>query len=289
MVRKKRYTFHVFRYQILPVSRAIQLELGLDEEPPIISLEDLLARKNALFAAAIKKIEKFRFHRAELVHRVEVSEDDFIVLKLGAERGLTITTRDFAEEEIENWPYVLVIINNNPQVQKVAIQLDRRVFYRTTTVANILERNLNEYLRQYQLVVRFNPIFEESYFWDIVARYRGRITQAEFAMIAPNLSNISRALNLDLRELQRTTNTQETRLQLKSDPESSLTFEQGDRFIASLVEYASQGGGNISVKVRGVRRKIQTEKGIIEESIDEAEIEGIDAQGLVQIFRDILT
>lgn len=289
MPRKRQYTFHLFRYQILPISLAIQLELGIDEEYPIESLDDLLARKNEFFMAALEETEKFRFHRAETIRRVEGQIGSFFVLRLGAARGVTVVTREFTEAEIEDWPNVLIIFNNDPGVQKTAIQLNPRAFYRTTTVANILERNLNEHLRQRQLAVRFNPIFEESYFWDIVAQHRGKITQAEFEMVSPNLPEISGALSLDLEELHRRTNTQETNLRLKSDPESSLTIKPDDEFIQGLVGYASKGGGNISVKVRGIRRRIQTTRGITEHSIDEVNIEGASTEEVVQLFGGLLT
>ncbi|MEZ4664721.1 MAG: hypothetical protein R2911_44880 [Caldilineaceae bacterium] len=73
------------------------------------------------------------------------------------------------------------------------------------------------------------------------------------------------------------TNTQETKLQLESDKHSHLTLQKEDDFIDRLVQYASDGAGNISMQVRGLNKRIQTDNSIIEASIDEIDISSATA------------
>lgn len=284
MAKSKQITFNVFRYQILPISQDFQLQF----EPPISSLEELRSRKNDFFAEALMAIEKYEFSRTELIHIIVATEGSLFALKLGANRGITRTTRDFTDEELENWPSILIIFNNDPEIQKVAIQVDYKVFYRTTTAARVLEDNLNRFLARFQLHVRFMPTFGKNYFWEIVDRYPRRIVQAEFKMISPNLSQISRNLNFDLEALHKSTNTQETTLELKSDKESSLVFSHEDDFINRIVNYASEGGGNITLKIQGLRKSIKTDESITEISADEMQLKGLSQKEFLDLFNGLL-
>jgi hypothetical protein len=276
-------TFHFFRYQLLPISQHFQVSF----DPPISSLEELLARKNVYFKKVLEEIEQFEHSRSEVVHRILANERDIIVFQLGANRSLQRTARDFTEERLDNWPTVLVAFQNNPHVQKVAIEKNYQAFYRTTTVVEILERTINRRLAHYQLASRFMPIFEEHKFWDIVQQYPERIVQSHFLMISPNMANISSSLRFDLADLSRATNTQETQVALESDKGSHLTLSQDNDFISSLVRYASEGGGNITLKIKGIRRRIKTANSVTEVSIREAEFKDADPATLVSLFREV--
>ena len=283
--RRKRVIFHKFRYQILPISQEIQTDMFDDRVTSLLSLK---AHKNEFFEEALTHIKEFYFTRAEIIHRIIYNENHFIILEIGANRSINRQLKDFSEETLDNWPSILIVINNHPDYQVAAIELDRKVFYRTTTVANILENNLNEYLRRKQLQVRFMPMFEENQFWEIVSQYSQRVVQVEFEMISPNLSNISKNLNLDLATLRDTTNTQETLLRLKSDKGSHLTLSPEDPFINSLVTYSSAGGGNVSLKIKGIKRKVKTSNSISEIEVAEVDLADISPEEIFQIFSEIL-
>jgi len=107
-------------------------------------------------------------------------------------------------------------------------------------------------------------------------------------MVSPNMSNISNNLNFDLSALHEKTNTKETKLELKCPSNTSLSFDRDDKFIGSIVDYSSQGGGNISLKVKGIKRKFQTSNSIEEFELDEIEIKNSSPEEIVGIFKDIL-
>jgi len=216
------------------------------------------------------------------------AEDDFFVIRLGAKRDIKRARRDFSEEELENWPSILVAFNNDPNIQKTAIQIAHNVFYRTTTVARILENSINKQLAKYQLSVHFSATFSKNQFWEEVAKHENKIIQVEFDMISPNLASISRALNFDLSEINRRTNSHETKLQLSSGGESSLKLSKDDTFIESLVDYSSEGGGNITLKVKGINRRIMTENTITEVSMDNFEATNLSPKQIVGILKGFL-
>ena len=276
--------FHVYRYQILPLSQQTPLFFRED----IKNIKELKKRKNEFFAKSILEIQKLLYSRADLIHKIIFNDEDLIILKIGVGRILNRNKPDFTEEEIDNWPNLLIILNNKENIQKAAIQFNRNAFSSTNTVAQLLEKTINSYLDKYFLKSHFKPIFTKQYFWDVVEKYPAGITQACFEMISPNMSNISDSLNLDLRLLNETTNTQETNLELNSDKSSHLSFDKDDKFITSLVEYASQGGGNITMKVKGVKKKIHTSDSITEYEIDEFEIKDSSPRELADIFKGFL-
>jgi len=130
----------------------------------------------------------------------------------------------------------------------------------------------------------------EYQFWGMVEKYPRRIVETEFKMISPNMSNISSRLKIDLSGWNQITNTQETKVALKSDKNSSLTFQEGDEPVTSLVDYASEGGGNIKMKIKGIRRKISTSDSVTEISIKdlELELERNNLRAIGEIFKEIL-
>lgn len=258
----------------------------MDLSGAITGIDDLRQKKNEFLRQALENIETFAYSRAETRHKIWVS-DPLFILQIGVERDLKRKTREFEIEEVENWPTVFVAFNNDPQVQLCLVQRQGG-FQRTATVVKLIEDSLNAVLAQHQLAIAFEPIYAESYFWDLVERYKGRITQIEFELISPNMSNISASLTLDLAALNRSTNTQRTNLQLNSDTNATLTPSAEDPLIGGLVRYSSEGGGDITIRAMGVRKKIHTARGVNEVMIDEVLVEGASPEQLADVFRDLL-
>lgn len=283
MQRNKQIVFHLFRYQILPTSKIIQMQFV----PPIQSLEELIANKNIFFGKALGGVKSIHYARAEVTHKAaEVSKEVFLI-KFAVKRSLKRSTKDFRQEQIDNWPAISVVINNHPEVQKVAIQFDRRVFAETENVADILQDEINRELKKYQLHVIFEKMFEESAFWEIIAAHENRIKQIEFELVSPNLANISKSLQFDLKQLSRSTNTQITKLQLNSDKDATLNISKEDGFVAGLVEYSADGGGKINLKVRGLSKKIRTTDRAVEMVVDEVDFNQSKPADIIKILKEM--
>ena len=71
-----------------------------------------------------------------------------------------------------------------------------------------------------------------------------------------------------------------TEVELKSHPESSLELNKDDKTVNDLLSYTSLGGGNISLKARGVRRTIRTATEVRETIIDELQFDTSNEAGL---------
>jgi len=283
--KSKRPVFHLYRYQILPLD-AVQDSL-FDRPVP---LEELIERKNEIFADALRNIREWQYHNGEIIYRFEGEDRGVFALRMGILRPVTLHTKEFEydEKEVEDWPKILILIDNEPDAQKAGIQLDYRVFQQTATVARILESNLNRVLRRDRLSVFFEPLFERGDFWRTVQSYPNQITRASFELISPNMSNISRILKVELGDLHRATNTQKTKLELNSEEGSALRLTPDDPTISSIVDYASEGGGKISLKIRGLEGTITTSESIKEITISELEITGDNVKQVASLARSIL-
>ena len=84
------------------------------------------------------------------------------------------------------------------------------------------------------------------------------------------------------------TNSHKTRIELNSDKDSHLEINPESKLINSLVDYASEGGGNIAARVEGLRKKIHTAQSKSEFSVEEQLLKGTDWEALDKVFRNIM-
>ncbi len=283
VVKAHQVYFNLYGYNILPLTRAVPLFF---EDQRIRSIDDLMRFTNELLADALRtKTKTFDYGKTDIRDQIELDSDGFIILRLAARRPLTISKEDFTTGKIANWPNMIIAIDNNPNVQKIAIQVNRKVFASTNTVKGILEDNLNAILKRNHLRAYIEPKFDQKEFWSFVNQYRTKILQADFEMVSPNMANISGELNFNLGELAKTTNTNITHLQLNSEKNGSLVLSEDNSFIKSIVDYISNAAaGDITVKTRGIRAKIHmtTENTRFSITADELSLQGTLPESIKQ-------
>lgn len=277
--------FELFRYQLLPLTRNVQMDMFPDEKfRSIKTVEELKARKNDIFSYVLNNFPTLQHRQAELNHKVDVDSPPWFVVEINTQKSLKREKPDFKQERIDTWPHVVAIINNQPDVQIIAISRNIRAFNSGAIVAKILQENLGRVLRQYLLSIQVEALFEKSEFWHLVQEYQGRITSVNFELISPNMANISKVLELDLARLNVDTNSHRTDLKLNSSEGGALEMSQQNSLVNSLVEYSSQGGGDIALKVKGIKKTIRTSKSVREITIDEISIQNITPERLEWLF-----
>jgi len=283
-IQKKQSSFDIYRYQLL-VSTAIQLKI----DGRFNSIEEIRESKNLILENILRN-EKFRFfsNKSSIESKLIISEGNILVFRIAVERTAKVYKKDFTEDELENWPNILVVVNNSPNVQKIAIQKNYKAFGNNSTVAALIEESLEPKLKNENIDFYIEPLFDKNEFWRLAEKYTNRIVQVSFDLISPNLANISKNLKIDLRQLNHDTNTQKTKLELNSNKGSNLVLENDSEIIQSLVEYASEGGGNIDIKVKGFRKKFRTNRTVQQISIDEILISSNNLESGVNRFKDLL-
>jgi hypothetical protein len=276
--------FELYRYQILPRDRYFQGQLFSG----IKTLEELLEKKNEIFRSAIKDTTLFPSSKTDIKSKLIMDEDDFLLCKFAAFKSIKREV-DFNEEEMENQPSFYVGIWNHPEKQLIAIQKRRDAFQDTATVINTISTTINLKFENDGLRLHIEPLFREEEFWKIIDKYKGKIRKCSFDLITPNMANISGALSDDLKDFAKTTNTSKTTIGIVADPASALKIERSDKQVEGLVRYASAGGGNIAINVKGIRRTMQTAQTKKSFEIDQIEISHATREDVVRIIKDSMS
>lgn len=274
--------FRVYRYQLLPLDRNDTKDLYHDRAP-----EEIIANKNAYFAEAIATLSNIRHRDAAIISEVQSLTTDVFSIHLAPSRPLTRETPDFRQEKVENWPHITVYILNDKDEQYILIQDRVIAFANTDTVAKLIERGTRNKLERLGLSLHVERLFDKGYFWGLVETYKNRVTEVEFEFITPNMSNISHTLANTLKSLGKETNAVREDLALASDPASSLDINPSNETIQGLVDYTSEGGGDITLKIKGIRKKFHTSKSSKEVHLTGLEITAPPEQ-VAQILREAL-
>lgn len=185
-------------------------------------------------------------------------------------------------------PEVESFIWNDPSRQFIAIQERQSAFQRTDAVVKGITEAVNDRLGKNNLRAHFEPMFHEKAFWNLAEEYRGKIKDIEFELITPNLANISDVLPEELKEFAKGSNAAQTKINIIADPDSSIMPNREDPRINGLVKYASDGGGDISIKIRGISKRTHTQKSKKRVDIEEAIITGDDPQKIAEILKAII-
>ncbi|PKN16532.1 MAG: hypothetical protein CVU66_00580 [Deltaproteobacteria bacterium HGW-Deltaproteobacteria-23] len=264
-------SFELYRYQLLPMSRQVQQDFLHD----ISSVEDIERNKNKFLGEILDKFPSILHKTHHINQKREFYENDILCLKVAVQKSLERDRADFRKERLENWPNVTILINNRQDIQMIAVSKNEKAFTSSAVIIKSIVALVNARLKSYQLQMHAEAMFDKKEFWAIVMSHRTRIQTIKFELISPNLANISSQLKLDLKQLNKDTNSHKTNLEFNSPAGATLEVNESNQMINSLLDYASQGGGDISFKVRGYKKKIHTSTSIKTVEIDELMVENL--------------
>ncbi|MGL1904337.1 MAG: hypothetical protein OCC49_19540 [Fibrobacterales bacterium] len=279
----KKVLFEMYRYQLLPIDRYLQMDLLTD----IKSIEDLINEKNNIFDRVLSETHEFKYSRTELETQKIYGEDDFFLFQIAVNKNVVIETRDFKDKVVDSWPKFFVAVWNKSDKQYIAVQKKYTAFKETKSVVKLIFESLKESLKKHHLTTEIEPMFESKMFWDMVNRHEGKIKNVKFEFITPNMANISSTLSDELKSVAKMTNSTHNSLKLESNDESSLKIDKENESLNGLIEYSSEGGGEISIKVKGMSKRLKTSNTVKEISIDEATIQG-NPETVVNILKAIM-
>ncbi len=265
-------TFDLYRYQLLPIS---QFQQHLFDKP--LSADEIRAKKNIFFKMALEQLPQFTSARSQVIHKTVFHLEDWFVLKIGSHKSITRDTEDFHIEKIETWPNITIIINNNSSSQIIAVSRNHKAFNGSRSVINLLSSALTKQLYSFGLSVEIKEIFEKNSFWRMIDEHKNNILKIRFEMIAPNMANISKALTVDLKQLHRDSNCHKANIELEAPHDSHLEVNPDNELINGCVDYSSEGGGDIVLKIKGLRRQLKTSTSIKTLEIDEFSVQNPSA------------
>lgn len=233
-------TFDYYRYQLVPnTTRDFTLF------DTIYTYEEAKEQKNSFFASFLEKPE-ISSKKGILPSKLIAKQDDKYVFLLSNISSVNVVN-NFTTETVKNEPYVVITIDNDPKNQIIAISRNQKAYSSSAVVVKTLSANFQSRLDEYKISIYIEPIYAASTFWDLVEH--NSISWIKFDIIKPNLANISGAFSGDLRESADMFNSHKTELRYNAPQNNCLeNLDRNNQVLDGLVEYASQGGGNIRVK-----------------------------------------
>jgi hypothetical protein len=151
-----------------------------------------------------------------------------------------------------------------------------------------LAKIFSKYLLPHGLSIEFEQLFESNTFWSFAKKYEGRIKTVDFEIVKPNLAKISDSIKNTLKPLIEETNSHKTHLKLEAPREGVLeNIDSDNEKINGLVEYSSEGGGNISMSIIGLKHKVKTKNMTKTKKIKEVQLKGSPDQ-IIKVWKDIV-
>lgn len=276
--------FQIFRYHLNPLSNYSQQTHLFPEESK--SYKELKDRKNEFFDKILQGSNLYKDQSNPL--KLEHFQDRFYLIKL-AQKKSTIISRDFEQNKVFHEPFVYIILNNNPNVQKIAISENVDAFSKPTVVKNFLVKLFNKYLEKYGLGVAIEELFQKESFWKFVEKNKYKITLIDFKYIRPNLANISKSLPEDFKNFANNVNSKESHIVIKA-PENGIleNINKENPTVNGLVDYTSEGAGDIKLKIQGLRKRYSTQENPIFIQINEVQIEGTPDE-VIKVCKSIIS
>ncbi|EAP87943.1 hypothetical protein [Croceibacter atlanticus] len=275
----KTLKFDIFRFHLLPITTKQTSLFGEN-----ITYEELVQKKNEVFNKFVEDLQNIN---TGLPLELFSYEDDSFLFRI-ANPKKTIIYKDFKEIVEKTEPYVFLAINTNDDVQKIGISHNPEAFSTTTVTKNAVLKIFNKYLNQNSLSIELEQIFEENKFWSVANKYQGRIKLIDFEIIKPNMSRISQSIKATLKPLIQNTNSHKTHVKLSAPEQGVLeNIDKENKQVEGLVSYSSEGGGNITMKVLGLKSRIKTKNMAKTKKINELQLKGSPEQ-IIKVWKDIV-
>lgn len=275
--------FHIYRYHLLPIVTANrQIDLFEDKK---FTIAEIKQRKNEFFGKVLEKLVESKSNNHPL--KLEHSEDDYYLFKLAQKKNTTIT-QNFKNLIIDDEPYVYIIFNNKADVQKIAISDNKDAFSSPEVVKNILKRVFRQDLEKFGLNIELEALYDKVEFWNYVSKHKDEITYINFEFIKPNLANISNSLPQVFKNFADNTNSHESHIIIKAPEKGTLeNIGRSNENVKGLVDYTSEGAGSIKLKVKNIRKQLNTKENPVILQIRELDIEGPSDQ-VIKLYKTIV-
>lgn len=272
--------FNIYTYQFKPIY--LQRSLFCD---PDLNAQEAMENKNFIFAESLKNAIFVYRNKRHNVHSI-VETNDFLIFKISNPRKIKIE-KSFKVIEETNEPSAYVIINNDKEVQRIAIQQDPLAFSDTNVIASIITNSTRQALQDAFLQMTIRREYSRSEFWDIVKSNPNKITSVLFQFDYPNLPRVRSVISEMLKEASTKTRSAKTILGFEAENNQTLCIDETDTDIQELNNGAADCGAKVAIGIKGLKRKMRTGHTSKEVELDELQIIG-DPNAIKDILKSIV-
>lgn len=298
----KKIKFAIYNYNFL---RIIEPNKQLQMEFPgwqVVDVEKSFKNRQQVLGKILQSDYNtpYQFENAkkkEYWHQQVVKpQDEVYVMRVANITNVTITDKYLKAKEYADYRNCLVIIDNRPGIQRIAIERKSKAFSDTKTVAAILEASFCKLLRQNLLKVKLTAVYGTNVFWTTLKDYPDGFRKVRFHFPHLNLERLTKVMDKYLKTAREDWNS-----------DLDFTFGANEGGIVkinpknvrqrALVEGASGAGEWIELYPKGKLRPVYCGKNqfavqeINSEVIDELESQkqvipnvGLSAMDKVKVF-----
>ena len=220
--------------------------------------KELMEHKQEFFSSVIEcKGELYCRQNKKFAHKILFNSGGIMVFRIANSKSLFLE-QNFHKSEMFNSPSCLVIIDNRYNIQRIAIEEDKKAFTDTDVVKNILLTTYKKVLAKYGLDIIIQREYQASEFWNIVKENPYNITLVRFEFSYPNLPRLQNTIRKILRDSSENTNSKLTTIEYKAAKGESLDISENDDNMHDLSRASADGGDVIKIKLKNARSMIQT-------------------------------
>lgn len=230
--------FYCYRYQ-LPNDYSCLNSQELSSEK--LTPKEAKAKKNELFAKYVVQacLEMEKLTQEQYIYKIEANVDSIIFIKIGKKGSVKLkdSTLDNVQKAEHYNQQALIIIDNSPNNQVIAFQNNSSIKF--ATVKKYFFEHISKMLNATFLTLLIEPISTEAKFWDVVDKYKGKITDLNFSVYAQNMPVLTEDANEFIAEMRNQINAETTELHASS--KTGLEIDSDNKYIKSMAESASLG------------------------------------------------
>ena len=257
----KKINFAIYNYNFLRIiepNKQLQMEFP---EWQVVDVEESFNNRQFLLGDILlsdyntpyqfENAKKKKYWHVQVVK----PQDEVYVMRVANVTNVTITDEHLKSKNYADYRNCLVIIDNRPGIQRIAIERKTKAFSDTKTVAGILEASLCKLLRQKLLKVKLTAVYGTNVFWTTLNDYPDGFRKVRFHFPHLNLERLTKVMDKYLKTA-------------REDWDSDLDFSFGaneggvvkinpnNERQRALVEGASGGGVWIEMYPKGKRRPV---------------------------------
>lgn len=181
------------------------------------------------------------------------------ILRIANPTKRCLINERFEKEEKFDFPNCIVIIDNRPGIQRLAIEVKKSVFKGTWTLCNILQQTLNLFLKPYSLGIELMHLQESRSFWNYIydrQAYPNGFYKIKFHLPYLNLERLHDKVEQLFTELRKSYNGKMD-WEMTAPTGDELTISEEDELQRRQITYMMEevGGDTIELVPNGNNQK----------------------------------
>lgn len=251
--------FQLYNYQFGQIKRDAENDLfpeitgasPADESFP--KRQDIL---NEIFIKDYNHLEKITFTNfsstKEYTHKHLIPPTDgIIVLRIANKKNRKFTNENFDKETKVDYPNCIVIIDNRPGIQRIAIEIRKSVFQNNVVLSKILQNTLNNVLKRFSLYLDLMHLQDSKDFWTLIddkIAYPKGFYKIRFNLPYLNLERLQKKMDA-LTKRMRGSYDAKMSLEMTAQQGGQLNFSQNDPTQCAQINYMMEDQGGNSIEL----------------------------------------